>query len=784
MSEGRLRQARERVEAAAQRVEQALSRAADSEAQLDEVKAKISKKLESTDLGTADIASSRHSCTERPWSPTALESVSQSCQVTPGHPPNIPPGGVISPAAGGGDSCTEDGNTSDDSQPNSTDNDSTGPHVLVHASIQTTLLESWAAHTNPAPGILHLETRPAPDHKNAPESHTPEHTAGSLTDLRPEVSACHDSCQSEPIGNGWRQAVLTENPTPTDSVREPTGNQALTVRDTPLLQVTGSWAEEDPIEQFATLRERDWLTQAGITTPSPAPYIAAQATSVFLRAPTMPTLPEEEEDSPEDLDSANSSPVTCTPVGNKVVTMAFSAPSIVLPRQDDLGNQDLGQARPHSPRPRLSRNTSSGGPITTVDSKGHVIDLVKDQLPDLKLTAEDKQKNLELLEEAKRVSDRFLSRRGRRSTSSLSESPTGGLSPNLTPLSSPAPSRSSSLTVPPQTAGLSPISTPHPSPVPSRSNSLTVPPQNAPEELGTNYVSPPANQRLEVCLSREQEDNNPQDQEGLRKLVDFKPTEKRKVSSGTLSPRHAVPATAREDGGKQREKGKWGLEAREEEEEEGPGRGAQRRAPDDEAPATGVAKPVLRTASEQAPCTAEIRTMGAFPPLMRAVSWDTVGSFPPRNGAQGAPPQNEETVSFFDKSSESLFKSSGYKDFPVQPVQMQKLAKMREEHKLIRNQSIVGSKLPDLSETSEQDRGPSPCPPLASPMEDEAKEKSDVMPNISDIMLRKLKLHRALPGSSPPLTEKEVEVGISLSFRRQCCSTEPVISIGYVHYNI
>lgn len=94
---------------------------------------------------------------------------------------------------------------------------------------------------------------------------------------------------------------------------------------------------------------------------------------------------------------------------------------------------------------------------------------------------------------------------------------------------------------------------------------------------------------------------------------------------------------------------------------------------------------------------------------------------------------------------------------------------------------------------------------------EEAREKSDAMPNISDVMLRKLKLHRGLPGwcvtyklllklifclfvllyhskinllmsyhftvykisrcitltvsfclyySAPPLTEKEVEVGI------------------------
>ena len=59
------------------------------------------------------------------------------------------------------------------------------------------------------------------------------------------------------------------------------------------------------------------------------------------------------------------------------------------------------------------------------DSTGNVIDLVKDQLPELHLSEEDRQKNLELLEQAKKVSDRFLTRRGRRSTSSLTDSPTG-----------------------------------------------------------------------------------------------------------------------------------------------------------------------------------------------------------------------------------------------------------------------------------------------------------------------------------------------------------------------
>ena len=33
-----------------------------------------------------------------------------------------------------------------------------------------------------------------------------------------------------------------------------------------------------------------------------------------------------------------------------------------------------------------------------------------------------------------------------------------------------------------------------------------------------------------------------------------------------------------------------------------------------------------------------------------------------------------------------------------------------KEHKLMRNQSIVGSKLPELSETSEQEKGTRPTP--------------------------------------------------------------------------
>uniref|UniRef100_A0A8C6LBU1 Murine retrovirus integration site 1 homolog n=1 Tax=Nothobranchius furzeri TaxID=105023 RepID=A0A8C6LBU1_NOTFU len=203
---------------------------------------------------------------------------------------------------------------------------------------------------------------------------------------------------------------------------------------------------------------------------------------------------------------------------------------------------------------RGEKNDSCMHQVSLCRDTGNVIDLLKDQLPELQLSEEDRQKNLELLEQAKKVSDRFLTRRGRRSSSSLTESPTG-LSPPLTPSSSPRSSRNSSV-------------------------------------IG--------------C------------------------------------------------------------------------------------------------------------------PLMKCCG-------------------NKTLYSFF----------------------------IAQEHKLMRNQSIVGSMLPDLSEAAEQDKG-RPSFSLKSTNAEESKEKSDAMPNISDVMLRKLKLHRGLPGCAPPLTEKEVEnafVQLSLAFR-------------------
>ncbi|XP_024909320.1 protein MRVI1 isoform X2 [Cynoglossus semilaevis] len=423
------------------------------------------------------------------------------------------------------------------------------------------------------------------------------------------------------------------------------------------------------------------------------PFIFPHTRSRPPLLPSMPTLPEEEEDSPEEMDSSSSSPTTSAPCENRAMMMA--APTIVYPQQATVVQPDehpLEKARPHSPRTRLARSSSSG-PITTVDSTGNVIDLVKDPIPEVQLSEEDRLKNLDLLEQAKRVSDRFLTRRGRRSSSSLTESPTG-LSPPTTPSSSPNSSRSSSVTVAPQ----------------SGSSDATA--------ASFKFVG----QHLEVPSLKQQPAMT---------------TDQEKENCDPAAPRSPPAGNIAEEG-------------------------AGTSPFSNQAPATGVAKPVPRPPTQQAPCTAEIKTIGAFPPLMRAVSWDAVGGTNSRSGAPSFPPTAEDT--FSDKPRD-VFKSSGYKDVPAQPAAVQKLSKLREEHKLMRNQSMAGSKLADLSEASEQEKGPMLSPTSVSA---EAKERSDAMPNISDVMLRKLKLHRGLPGCAPPLTEKEVEnafVQLSLAFR-------------------
>ncbi|MGH0175626.1 UNVERIFIED_CONTAM: hypothetical protein FKN15_071016 [Acipenser sinensis] len=454
-----------------------------------------------------------------------------------------------------------------------------------------------------------------------------------------------------------------------------------------------------------------------------------------------------------------------------------SVPSIVLPGEAVTADQEpnaLSQSRPHSPRHRPRSSFSSASSITTVDSTGHVIDLVKDQLPDVKLSDKDTKKNLELLEEAKKVSEQFFMRRGRRSTCSLSDSPTG-VSPNLTPVSSPVTSRSSSLTQPPQIA----------------SDGTAV------NSAGTS----PTPQHLDVPSARGQTDSIGLDTESPRKgLVDRQVNEQWKISQGLLSPRHGSYENSKEALSEQKENCDPRLDPPNTESrklcfglvtnigEESPAM-VQRSVEYNDCPsgnaepqksAAGAVNPGLKAPTKahkdpKGACTAELKSFGSGPPLMRALSWDGMEQTSLRNGAPDLPTMTDESFTLYDKSSSQLLKSTGYKDFPVQPVKTQKLVKLREENKLLRNQTMAGLKLPDLSETAEQERGPFPLPSLPPPMEEEPKEKSDVMPNISDVMLRKLKVLRSLPGSAPPLTEKEVEnafVQLSLAFRNDSYTLE------------
>ncbi|KAF5918851.1 hypothetical protein HPG69_005891, partial [Diceros bicornis minor] len=183
----------------------------------------------------------------------------------------------------------------------------------------------------------------------------------------------------------------------------------------------------------------------------------------------------------------------------------------------------------------------------------------------------------------------------------------------------------------------------------------------------------------------------------------------------------------------------------------------------------------------------ELRSPVSRPPLLRGVSWDSGPEEPgPRlQKVLAKLPLAEEEKRFAGRASSKLAKAPGLKDFQiqVQPVRMQKLTKLREEHILLRNQNLVGLKLPDLSEAAEQEKA-LVFPGLLSELspateEEESKSGFDVMPNISDVLLRKLRVHKSLPGSAPPLTEKEVEnvfVQLSLAFRNDSYTLESRIN--------
>ncbi|NXK91906.1 MRVI1 protein, partial [Formicarius rufipectus] len=392
--------------------------------------------------------------------------------------------------------------------------------------------------------------------------------------------------------------------------------------------------------------------------------------------------------------------------------------------------------------------------IFYTDNSGHVIDLVNDQLPDVKISEEDKKKNLELLEEAKKVSERFLMRRGRKSRSSLPESPTA----------------------------VSPTLSPKVSPVASWSNSLTLP-RNC---LSCSSV---------LCVSL-------YFQNAAKGLIDRRQNDQRKISQGRLVPRSAGFENSKEKLSDQKENfdprkhmdtlpkcspsgsdgGRMSLNTCMNVCENELGKPFFKKGKENDVPLRthlpGIGNmdskqkiPVPEMRDHKVSCKPEFKLCGLRPPLLRAVSWDSLE--PGRKEKTPLKLPNEEDKSCVGNKPSNQLKAFKDLQIQVQPVRMQKLTKLREEHILMRNQNLVGLKLPELSEAAEQEKGPSPLP---SPTEEEeTKNSSDVMPSIPDVLLRKLRVHKSLPGSSPPLTEKEVEnvfVQLSLAFRNDSYTLE------------
>ncbi|NXO97481.1 MRVI1 protein, partial [Certhia brachydactyla] len=440
-----------------------------------------------------------------------------------------------------------------------------------------------------------------------------------------------------------------------------------------------------------------------------------------------------------------------------------STPSIVLPENAVIPDVEIDRNlvnRPRSPHRRHSNraNRNSTSSLTSVDNSGHVIDLVNDPLPDVKISEEDKKKNLELLEEAKKVSERFLTRRGRKSRSSLPESPTA-VSPTLNPKVSPTASQSGSLTLP------------------------------LPLGIWTCFCV--------SCVSL-------YFQNAAKGLIDRRQNDQRKISQGRLVPRSAGFENSKEKLSDQKENfdprkhmdtlpkfspsagdgGRMSLNTCANVCENELGKSFIKKGKENDVPlrthltGPGIGNmdsklkiPVPEMRDHKVPCKPEFKLCGLRPPLLRAVSWDSLEPGQKEKTPLKLP--SEEDKSFVGNKSSNQLKAFKDLQIQVQPVRMQKLTKLREEHILMRNQNLVGLKLPELSEAAEQEKGPSPLP---SPTEEEeSKNSSDVMPSISDVLLRKLRVHKSLPGSSPPLTEKEVEnvfVQLSLAFRNDSYTLE------------
>ncbi|XP_039196228.1 inositol 1,4,5-triphosphate receptor associated 1 isoform X1 [Crotalus tigris] len=450
-------------------------------------------------------------------------------------------------------------------------------------------------------------------------------------------------------------------------------------------------------------------------------------------------------------------------------TATCNIPSIILPEYavSPVTERDTNVAlRPVSPHLRHSNRNArkSANSLTSVDNEGHVIDLLHDQLPDIQISDEDKKKNFELLEEAKKVSERFLTRRGRKSRSSLSESPTA-LSPSLSPSVSPASSRSNSLTLPDPTD--SDICTSVPESVfPLQNPTKGVPNQKEDDQRKASQgrLVPHAT-GLESPKEVSEQKENFDPYKHMDNLPQFCTSDSNTGKISLSSSKNFCETELGKEFPKKMKGNDFPLKGH----LPGPGMIAL---------GTKLKGSVPLLKDSIVSSKTEFNASSNRSPLLRAMSWDQ------------PEPCNVEKVPF--RPSEDINNCAGniaadniatklppFKDLQiqVQPIRMQKLTKLREEHILMRNQNLAGLKLPDLSEAAEQERGSSPI--AFSVEEEESKNRCDVMPNIPDTLLRKLHVQTPFPGSSPPLTEREVEnvfIQLSLAFRNDSYTLESRIN--------
>ncbi|XP_055505323.1 uncharacterized protein mrvi1 isoform X1 [Leucoraja erinacea] len=481
-------------------------------------------------------------------------------------------------------------------------------------------------------------------------------------------------------------------------------------------------------------------------------------------APSMPTLPEEEEEGSEHRDTTQNSKPNLPGTGTRMNT----TPAIVLPEVFNTSDKESDQAahiRCHSPvQRRSSRNSraslSSASSLTSVDGDGHMYNLVNDELPDMELSDEDRKKNTELLEEAKQLSERFLSRRSRRSRSSASDSP-----PELD--------------------------------VPV-GRTMVVPSPQAGEEPPPSAVRDKDMKHLEVPRTRAQ-DTQLKSEKDTRKLSPVRKTiESRQAPPGTMcsqvvpSGKVVAASVQRKDlelSACRESKSDHGSHTKGSEDALASPtklRGPERKAfPASPCQALISDFEALKAGTEQAsararmPCRAEIKSLSSQP-LLRAVSWECL-ELDGELGESASPPvQTAQSFGFDDVLDANQLKSFNCKELPGQP-KLQKLTKLREENKLMRNQTLAGQRLPDLSEINEQDRGPSPVPCPA------VDGSCNITPSIPDSLLRKLKVQRSLSAGLPPLTEKEIEntfIQLSLAFKNDSYTLETRLGLAERERNL